>query len=119
INGVLFFKANINGLWKTDGTEAGTTLIRDGILPGGRVYGCGGGFAAIEDALVFAARDQNGCELWRSDGVTAEPLVDINPGPAGAGPRTSSGRSCPPWRRILPSSPPPRQRRPRDVERHR
>ena len=39
-------------------------------------------FAAVNGTLVFAARDENGCELWRSDGVTADLLMDINPGSA-------------------------------------
>jgi len=69
-------------LWKTDGTDAGTALIRDSILPDNRWLGCGGASAQVSDALVFAARDGNGCELWRSDGVTADLLLDINPGPA-------------------------------------
>ena len=80
-NGVLFFSA-ASGLWKTDGTDAGTALIRDSILPDNRWLGCGGASAQVSDALVFAARDGNGCELWRSDGVTADLLLDINPGPA-------------------------------------
>ena len=80
VNGVLFFSA-ANGLWRTDGTEAGTWLIREGILPGG-VFSCAGGFAAVNGTLVFVGRDGNGCELWRSDGVTADLLMDINPGPA-------------------------------------
>src|SRR5207247_6728218 len=42
---------------------------------------CGDGCAAVNGTLVFAARDENGCELWRSDGVTADLLMDINPGP--------------------------------------
>src|SRR5262249_55233376 len=40
-----------------------------------------GSFAAVNGILVFPGRDANGCELWRSDGVTADLLMDINPGP--------------------------------------
>ena len=80
INGVLFFSTIDGGLWRSDGTEAGTWLLREHILPGGGLS-CGDGFAAVNGTLVFAARDENGCELWRSDGVTADLLMDINPGP--------------------------------------
>src|SRR5439155_18929801 len=82
VNGILFLNAG-SGLWRSDGTEAGTTLIRDGILPPPfGTAGCGGGFAAVNGILVFPGRDGNGCELWRSDGVTADLLMDINPGPS-------------------------------------
>ena len=36
----------------------------------------------MNGTLVFPGREEHGCELWRSDGVTAELLMDINPGPA-------------------------------------
>jgi len=82
VDGVLFFRAG-SALWRSDGTEAGTTLIRDGILaPEFGFTACGGSFAVVNGVLVFPGRDENGCELWRSDGVTAELLMDINPGPA-------------------------------------
>jgi len=64
--------ATINGreLWKTDGTEAGTVMVKD-IYPGtsdsdptGLVYTNG--------TLFFAANDGiNGRELWKSDGTDA------------------------------------------------
>jgi len=82
VDGVLFFRAG-SALWRSDGTEAGTTLIRDGILaPEFGFTACGGSFAVVNGVLVFPGRDENGCELWRSEGVTAELLMDINPGPA-------------------------------------
>jgi ELWxxDGT repeat protein len=56
-------------------------MIRDGILPLLPSLSCGGSFAAVNGNLVFPGRDENGCELWRSDGVTAGLFRDINPGP--------------------------------------
>jgi ELWxxDGT repeat protein len=82
VNGVLFFRAG-NGLWRTDGTESGTALIRDGILPSpSGQFACGGGFGTVNGTLVFTGRDASGCELWTSDGLTADLLMDVNPGPA-------------------------------------
>src|SRR5262249_29413105 len=48
---------------------------------GGGWYACGQGAAVVNGILIFAARDADGCEPWRSDGLTAQPLRDINPGP--------------------------------------
>src|SRR5262249_28805753 len=91
-NGTLFFVANdgANGkeLWKSDGTEAGTVLVKD-IRPGR-----GGSYpfnlTVIGSTLFFTANDGvNGAELWKSDG-TAEGTVlvkDIRPGRGGSYPR--------------------------------
>jgi ELWxxDGT repeat protein len=90
VNGTLFFSAyTIAGgreLWKSDGTEAGTVLVKD-ILPGTE-----GGYPrsaeptslfAFNNTLFFTAKDSaNGFELWTSDGTeTGTTLVeDIDPG---------------------------------------
>jgi len=89
VNGAVFFPASTGvapddvELWKTDGTPAGTVLVRD-INPGaaaslpatltpfaGRVY-----FSATEPT--------GGRELWSSDGTAAGTarVADLNPGPA-------------------------------------
>jgi ELWxxDGT repeat protein len=68
-------------LWSTDGTDAGTTLVRD-INPGpagSRIFGLtiAGGF------LFFSADDgTHGWELWRSDGTPQGTVLikDIPPG---------------------------------------
>ena len=94
MNGTLFFTANdgTNGreLWKSDGTAAGTVLVKD-IQPGQRQLeprqpdGRG-------RPLFFAADDgTNGEELWRSDGTAAGTVLvkDIRPGSARLEPRTT------------------------------
>ena len=82
VNGVVFFRTSSPlALWRTDGTEAGTALIREGIVPAPARCG-GGGLATVNDTLVFLAQGAHTCELWKSDGVTAEPLMDVMPAPA-------------------------------------
>src|SRR5436190_5927159 len=76
MGGVLYFVANdgVHGseLWRTDGTPAGTSIVRDvnpgpntGVSPSEAPVVFGG-------ALYFAATDpSHGSELWRSDGTAA------------------------------------------------
>src|SRR5262249_40190561 len=91
LNGFTFFRANdgVHGeeLWKTDGTEAGTVLVKD-------IFEGSSGSSAQQlitfgDAVYFNANDGvHGTELWKSDG-TADGTVlvkDINPGAAGSSP---------------------------------
>jgi ELWxxDGT repeat protein len=72
----VFFRANdgTSGfeLFKTDGTESGTSLLKD-IAPGGTSsIGQYTLFMSLNDIVFFRANDQiHGEELWRSDG-TAE-----------------------------------------------
>jgi ELWxxDGT repeat protein len=68
-------------IWKTDGTSAGTTLIKD--------FGAGTSlfppfFYLFNNKIYFMGTDAtNGTELWVTDGTTAGTtlLKDINPGP--------------------------------------
>lgn len=75
---VLFFTALTSAgweLWKTDGTNSGTVMVKD-IFPGANngimdtyseKY-----FSHIGDTLYFAAKENNnGYQLWRSDGSTS------------------------------------------------
>lgn len=79
INGKLFFRADNGAQGKewftTDGTEAGTVLLKD-IYPGmngsalpATTYS---NYCSYNDLLLFEAVDTaNNNELWRSDGTTA------------------------------------------------
>jgi ELWxxDGT repeat protein len=85
VGSTLFFTANdgVNGteLWKSDGTAAGTVLVKDinplsfGTYPSN--------LTAVGSTLFFTADDGvNGTELWKSDGTEAGTVLvkNINPG---------------------------------------
>ena len=91
--GALFFFADdgVHGteLWRSDGTEAGTSLVKD-IAPGDassfiRIVD-GSAMTEYHGLLYFVADDGvHGAELWRSDGTSHGTIMvsDINPeGPA-------------------------------------
>jgi ELWxxDGT repeat protein len=85
--------------WLSDGTEAGTTLLKDVHPgPGSSVEPYSPVFTSYEGKLLFAADDgSSGAEFWQSDG-TAEGtflLQDINPGAASSSPSgfTVAGRT--------------------------
>jgi ELWxxDGT repeat protein len=97
VNGVLYFVATHASygpeLWKSDGTAAGTVLVRD-IRPGiaGSFY-TGNWVPEMVDlngTLYFVADDGTyGIELWKSDGTETGTLLvkDISPGADEWGPR--------------------------------
>ncbi len=65
VNGTLFFTAlngTAPGLYKTDGTAAGTVLLKAGAATGLR---------NDNGTLLFTTDDVNGERLWRSDGTPA------------------------------------------------
>ncbi|TGD95360.1 ELWxxDGT repeat protein [Methylobacterium nonmethylotrophicum] len=70
-----------NELWTSDGTPAGTRLVKD-IFP--RLGGSyPGNFKSFQGSAYFSAEDGvNGRELWKSDGTDAGTSLvkDINPG---------------------------------------
>ena len=73
------YSANGGGeLWKTDGTSAGTMLVKD-IRPGGEssdpYY-----FVTVGSTIYFIADDgTNGEEVWKSDGTAAGTKIVIDP----------------------------------------
>src|SRR5438552_17863011 len=81
VNGTLFFAtgngpAVISGLWKSDGTAAGTVLLKGGTIPFN--------LTNVNGTVFFTASDPaTGNELWKSDGTVAGTVLvkDIVPGP--------------------------------------
>jgi len=76
VNGTLFFRASdgaTRGLWKSDGTEAGTVPVAQ-IEPSG--------LTNVNGTLFFTAGDAHGWELWKSDGTAGGTVMvkDIFPG---------------------------------------
>ena len=96
MNGKVYFSGydatNGRELFETDGTLAGTTLVKD-INPGGGssypTVGYGAGldqFAVLGGKLYFGANDgTNGHQLWTTDGTSARTTIvdEINPGSVG------------------------------------
>ena len=88
MNGALFFTANDGDvrhteLWKSDGTAAGTVLVKD-IHPADRV--CPPVADERERHAVLQGRRRRPAarELWKSDGTEAGTVLvkDIHPGAA-------------------------------------
>jgi len=74
-------------LWVTNGTAAGTHLVKD-IRPGAN-SSTPRGFLAVGDTIYFTADEPgHGRELWKSDGTEAGTVLvaDIEPGPLGSEP---------------------------------
>lgn len=74
-------------LWKTDGTAAGTVMVKD--IASGTSSSSPASLTVIGSTLYFAATDIiNGVELWKSDGTTAGTVMvkDIFSGSLGSGP---------------------------------
>ena len=80
VNDILYFAANEGvssgqELWKSDGTEEGTVLIKD-IYPGNNFGFDTEYIVEFEGGVVFTGKDTFGEELWKSDG-TEEGTVQI------------------------------------------
>ena len=92
-DGTLYFGASdgVHGfeLWRTDGTAAGTAMVKD-IREGPFGSFNGLGFAPLNGELYFSAfHPDYGSELWKTDGTEAGTVLvkDILPGTAGSDPR--------------------------------
>jgi ELWxxDGT repeat protein len=91
VNGSLLFEGHDAGssgleLWKSDGSPAGTVLVKD-IRPGSGVGSDMGLLTPVGAVLFFRANDgTHGAELWRSDGTTSGThlVKDIRGGVNGA-----------------------------------
>jgi ELWxxDGT repeat protein len=87
-NGVAYFRADtgVNGaeLWRSDGTAAGTYMIKD-ITPAGATSGMPSRLFAANGFVYFAANDYNATtpDAWRTDG-TLEGTAPISQYPKGA-----------------------------------
>lgn len=78
VGNLVFFRANTNQLWKTDGTEAGTELVRGfASLPSAGNWP----WAALGSQLFFRAESTSsaGRELWLTDGTTTS-QISLCPG---------------------------------------
>ena len=104
--GIVFFTQDqAHGLepWVTDGTPAGTRLLKD-IHPG--PISCGVEMVTAMNGIVFFVADDgtNGLELWRSDGTAdgTRVVANIGPGSAnGAGNSIVGGGSYPVINNVL------------------
>jgi ELWxxDGT repeat protein len=70
-----------NELWRSDGTAAGTVLLKD--INAGAVSSSPASFYQYNNMVFFSAKTAaNGIELWKTDGTTSGTVMlkDINPG---------------------------------------
>ncbi|MCY1035490.1 hypothetical protein OV207_28880 [Corallococcus sp. BB11-1] len=89
LQGTLYFATDVVGgqstLWKSDGTTAGTVVVKEFPDQGTTGYRALSGFTAVGSQLFFSVDDAVlGRELWVTDGTEAgtRPVVDLTPGPA-------------------------------------
>src|SRR5205823_6382108 len=73
-------------LWKSDGTEPGTVMVKD--TRPGPFSGSPGFLTNVNGTLYFIANNGLGQELWKSDGTDPGTVMvmDINPGPSSSNP---------------------------------
>ncbi len=89
MGGYVYFTAN-NGstgaeLWRSDGTEGGTTLVMD--INSGTTGSDITNMVAMNGKIYFKAETvANGEEVWMTDGTTTQILKDINVGSGSSSP---------------------------------
>ena len=73
-------------LWKSDGTDAGTGMVKE-IYPGPASGGPTGLVAVNGEAYFWATDSAHGMELWKSDGTDGGTslIMDFIPGPFSSG----------------------------------
>ncbi|HEY1048424.1 MAG TPA: M36 family metallopeptidase, partial [Prosthecobacter sp.] len=94
----LFFSAGSSAaqgaeLWRSNGTSAGTVLVKD-INPAANAGALPSNMKAFNGLLWFTANDgTNGIELWKSDGTTAGTTLvkDIEAGTSASSPTMLNG----------------------------
>ena len=89
VGALMFFRADdgIHGdeVWVSDGTPEGTRLTQD--IWEGEEGSHPEHIAELDGVAYFmAGNEKSGTELWRSDGVSTEMVMDINPGPGDSSP---------------------------------
>ena len=90
VQGTLYFQADdsVHGweLWESDGTEAGTVMVKD--IDPGREWGYPHWLTDVQGILYFAANHGRSRGLWRSDGTDAGTVIAVNrwPGHTDPGP---------------------------------
>jgi ELWxxDGT repeat protein len=106
VSGTLFFSVDDGvfgrGLWKSDGSEGGTVLVKD-IFPGGSSLP--EALTNVSGTLLFTADDGvHARELWKSDGTGVGTVLvkDIEPGGGGL---SSNPRFLTTVNRVLFSTP--------------
>ena len=63
MNGTLFFRAGTQ-LWKSDGSAAGTVLVKEGVFPSSILRSAQ--LVNVNGTLFFQADSSNGDELWKT-----------------------------------------------------
>lgn len=74
-NGEVYFSTN-SGLWKTDGTEAGTVVVKGDIDLQPLLFGNPNTFQVFKGELYFTAEfELKGIEIWKTDGTEAGTMM--------------------------------------------
>lgn len=90
VGNMLYFLTKVSRVWKTDGTAAGTSLVRDfrEFYAGAKDFL--GQLTNVSGTLFFTvgSNNESGPELWKSDGTGAGTMMvkDIYPGATGSMP---------------------------------